>query len=252
MNLTGIVSVLSHVVQGTHESGHLSKMLLPGADRRLHSVYPKVFHASGMTPGVMAFIAALYWCVCSLNTKPTLFTLILVSSCCLAFIGRHAYNCRLHRLYFAGWRRTDSAHRAPFCSWQVCACSLGGSLTTIIAIGPAKLVFWFVTSLALSLPLVKYARDLTYNIQAEMRFVTFNEVNIKMTLAALPLLVPFFILLLLYSVRRRRYDYSFLWISAAVGMFIALGIQLPDFNQYKLYYLLAMLLAIAALFICRR
>ena len=250
VNLTGIVSVLSYVVQGTHESGGLDKMLLPGADRRLHSVYPKVFHASGMTPGVMAFTAALYCCVCTLKTKPKLFTLILVSSCGMASLG--AMPVIVVYIVFAllgGAALTALIAHLTANGRSMPAASEVAS--TIIAIGPAKLVFWFVTSLALSLPLVQYVRDLTYNFQAEMRFAPFNEVNIKMTLAALPLLLPFFILLLLYNVRRRRYDYYFLWISAAVGLIIALGIQLPDFNQYKLYYLLAMLMGFAALLVLR-
>ncbi len=248
VNLTGILSVMSHVVQGTHESGGLDKMLLAGADRRLHSVYPKVFHASGMTPGVMAFTAALYCSVCMLKAKPKMLILILVSSCGLASLG--AMPVIVVYIVFAllgGAALT--ALIAQFFAHGRFVLAATEVVSTIIAIGPAKLVCWFVTSLALSLPLVKYARELTYNYRAEMRFVPFNEINIKMTLAALPLLIPFFILLLLYNVRRRRYDYSCILISATVGLFIALGIQLPDFNQYKLYYLLAMLLAIAALFI---
>ncbi len=247
VNLTGILSVVHHVIQGTFGEGGLDKMLLPGADRRLHNVFAKTFHASGMTPGILAFIVALYCCVRALKQRTELYHLILLSGCgilalgampvivvflVLTMFGAVALTALLVRLTARRGAAPDAFHMR----------------SSLAALGNRRFIIWLLASLALALPLLQYAGDLSYSSQDMIGFLPFNETNVKMSLAAQAILLLLALPFLFLERRRKRSEHIFLLMSIAIGLFIALGLSLPDLNQYKVHFLLAMLVALAWLF----
>ena len=244
MNLTGILSVLSHILQGTHGDGGLDKMLLPGADRRLHSVFPKVFHASGMTPGILAFCASLFCCVRAIKRRSELYHFILLSCAGIVTLGAMPILVTIVVFGLLG-AAAVTALVVPVMSKRGTAPDVFHIKASLAALGAWRFTVWLLLSLALSLPLLKYAGDLSYNSQDVIVFSLFNDINIKMSLAALALLIPLLCTILLVVRRQQWYELTFLLISIVIGLFIALGLSLPDFNQYKFHYLLAMLLALA-------
>ena len=119
---------------------------------------------------------------------------------------------------------------------------------SLAALGNRRFIIWFLVSLALALPLLQYAGDLSYSSQDMIGFLPFNATNVKMSLAAQAPLLLLALPFLLVLRRRKRSEHIFLLMSIAIGLFIALGAVAPDFNQYKAHFLLAMLVALAWLF----
>ena len=87
VNATGPLSILSHILGGSFEAGDRYLFMLPGADRRLFGIFPKLYNASGMTPGVTAVTAVLYVCVRALRQELGMFSLVLLSACGIAALG---------------------------------------------------------------------------------------------------------------------------------------------------------------------
>ena len=80
VNMTGILSLLSHVANGSYVPDNLRLLLLDGAHKHLHSAMNKLANISSMDLGVSLFAAALYSCLRIVRGDIELRWLILISA----------------------------------------------------------------------------------------------------------------------------------------------------------------------------
>ena len=111
----------------------------------------------------------------------------------------------------------------------------------------SSLLAWFLLSLGLSIPMLGYVIEMMGGAEGGVALSLAAPVNIRMTIAAQGLLIPFALLQLRYAFKEPRRELVFLQISILFGLALVLCVELPDFNQYKLHYPLAILMAFSAL-----
>ena len=223
--------------------------LLEGADLRLHGVSTKVFNASSMALSIMAFCAVLYVCVKMLKGKIDLLTLILISACGIALLAIRA-DFALHLVALLGGLalavgvgligKASKAERIR-AFWHQASRE----------VSPVVWLLWLTVSLVLSLPLLKYNFDATAGLPG-FEFDLFNAANIRMIAAAILLLMPLFALQCVFALQKRDPAQCFIQIGFLILFLLTSSLLLPDINQYKGVYLLAILIAVSALFALQR
>ena len=255
VNVTGIITLSAHLADGNampdRWSLHAIRItLLEGADRRLHSVLIKVFNASSITPAITAFCAALYICVKILKGKVDLLALILVSACGIAVLAirvdliLHIVAALLGGLAVTGviglMGRANKAERMQAFWRQVSH-----------EVSPAAWLLWFAVSLVLSIPLLKYNLDISAGLPG-FEFDLFNAANIRMIAAAILLLMPLFVLQCVFAVQKRDRAQGFVQIGFLILFLLTSSLLFPNSEQYKGVYLLAIVIAVSALFALQR
>ena len=250
LNLSAILSALSAATSGPDLPFHRSYMLLEGADRRLHSTVYKLFNASGMTPGFAAFAAALYCSIRILRRNPQLSELILVSASIVVSLAVMPIIVPFFAVILASLASTALIY---------CRTDAGGAQrlyanarAVITDVGPSRLGAWLALSLALALPLLNYVIGISNSVEGEVTLFQQVQMNLRTTLAAHSILLPFVLIHLLYAWKRRRRECVFLAMTVLLGLVPALGIDMPDSNQYKFHYLLAVVSALSTLTVLRR
>ena len=244
-NLTCALTVLSHLAAGawTGFSNHF--MLLPGANRHLHSMLKQVLNFNSVALGMLLFSAALYAIVKMSRDKPDASTLILFSA---TGIGALAVR-EIAALYivcglFGGYMLMLSLEwlrsATPLLPHQWLWRELTRKCT------PGFLALWLAISLALSLPLVKYNLDITGSFDAGKPY-GLSLPNLQMIAAALLLFLPLFALNFRFVWRSRSRAQSTLQYACALATLLTFVLTLPDANQSKAVYFLGMLMALAAL-----
>ena len=254
VNITGILTLTAYLADGNAmpESGSsaaIRVLLLEGADRRLHNVLTKVFNASSMTLGIAAFSAVFYTCVKALKGKIDLLTLILVSACGIAILAMRA-DLALHIAALLGGLAVTGG---------ICLMGKANKVGRIRAfwhqasreISPAAWLLWLTVSLVLSLPLLKYNLDISAGLPG-LGLDLFNAANLRMIAAAILLLAPLFALQCVFAVQKRDAAQYFVQIGFLILVLLTSSLLLPDSNQYKGVYLLAILVAVSALFALQR
>ena len=251
INLTSVVSVLGHVLNGTYEPYAFNIMLLDGASKHLHSVLGKVLNFTSMTLGIMLFNVALYAGVklVKLEIKPA--TLVLLSACGIAALAvrdiavLHIVMALLGGItLMAGlnWlRRRDKAEQARM-FWR----GLTGRVP------PIMLLLWFAVSLALSLLLVKYNLDIINSFQFGRPFGFPNMANVGRIVTAVLLFLPLCVLQCVFVWQNRNRAELFILLGALISASLTSVLYLPDGNQYKGIYFLAPLMAISSLLALQR
>ena len=256
VNITGILTLTAYLADGnampnSGNPGDIRITLLEGADRRLHNVLTKVFNVSSMTMGITAFSAVLYVCVRMLKGKIDLLALILISACGIATLAMREIAALYIAVVLLGglavtaviyWMRRPSKGEQILIFWH--------DLKSRVS--PMILSLWFAGSLVLSIPLLKYNMDIYSNFQSPIRVEFFNAANIKMIGAAVLLLIPLFILQGVFVLQKRDRVQYFVQISFLIAVLLTLSLLFPDNNQYKGVYLLAILIAVSALFALQR
>ena len=245
INITSVVSVLGHALNGTYEPYAFHIMLFDGASSPLHSVLGKVMNFTSMTLGIMLFNAALYACIRLVKLDINLDALILLSAAGIAalavremtalhiaaaLLGSIALMAGLH-----GLRRRKAEPARIF--WR--------GLTDKVS--PTALLLWFAVSLALSLLLVKYNLDIAGSFQSGRPFGRPNAANISMIVAAVLLFIPLCLLQCLFVWRQRNCAAAFLVLGALISASLTSVMYLPDRNQDKGIYFLAILMALSSL-----
>ena len=247
VNATGILSLLSHMANGTYVPGDLRLLLLDGVHKHLHSALNKLTNISTMDLGIALFAAAFYSCLRILRGQIELRWLILVSACgilglaavqiatvyiAVTLLGGLSVWAALYLLRDTEKRATVRA----FCQ----------QLTGMI---PAPVILLYLAiSLVLSVPLLKYNYDISYNTRGHTRFELFNQDNLSMLFAAFALLLPLFALQCLFVIRKGDRTAGFIQICGVLGLLLGSGLTITIENQYKGFYFLAILLSISALF----
>ncbi len=246
VNTTGSFSVLSHALEGTYSPGSFSMSLMDGADRRLHSVFPKVYHASGMTPGVAAVAAVLYICVRTLRDRMEWSSLVLLSASGIAALGVMPALVPFIVLVLLG-----GFALASISIWLTSSGRFDAAVAffrqTGARLNPLALLIWLAVSLLLSIVLLQYVSDFTQHYQDDVSFRFLDPVNIKMTLAANILLFPLAGFHIALTWRKLTPIDAFLAFTNVLGLILVLSVSIPDQNQYKFNFLLAMTLALSNL-----
>ncbi|MYA92537.1 MAG: hypothetical protein F4Y30_03845 [Chloroflexi bacterium] len=81
VNLTGALTLIGALLEDGEIPSGVRSMLLPGADRRLHSVLTKVTEPSTSALGILCFITALHICLRFMQGKLDRLGLVLLSAC---------------------------------------------------------------------------------------------------------------------------------------------------------------------------
>ena len=254
VNITGILSLTAYLADGNAmpESGSFAALrvtLLEGADRRLHSVFIKVFNAGSMALGIAAFSAVFYTCVKILKGKIDLLALILVSACGIVMLAMRA-DLTLHIAALLGGlvltggiglmgRANKVGRMRAF--WHQASRE----------VSPAAWLLWLIISLALSIPLLKYILDISSGISG-LGFDFFNAANLRMIAAAVLPLAPLFALQCVFALQKRDPAQYFVQIGFLILVLLTSSLLLSGDNQYKGVYLLAMAAAVSALFALQR
>lgn len=103
VNLTGAFTLIGALLEdGTIPNG-VRSILLPGADRRLHSVLTKVTEPSSSALGILCFITALHFCLRFTRGKLDRLGLIMLSACvALSFAVRQSATLYIGLVLFGG------------------------------------------------------------------------------------------------------------------------------------------------------
>lgn len=251
LNATCPLSNLSHLLRGSFEWGNLRDTLMSGADRRLHSVFVKVFNASAMTLGMAAFTAALYVCLKMLRERVEILSLVLLSACGIAALGVMP----VVTLFVVCVLLAALALTAIF-AWRQSSGRMSTAVEfiwlTVKRLSPWTVMLWLALSLLLSLPLLRYFDQFTSNYQSGMSFVFLGPINLRMTFAASVLLLPLVGLQMASAFKRPERTSVYFALCSILGLLLVLSVMGPDRNQYKLHYLLCMIFALAALLLLKQ
>ena len=221
-------------------------MLLPGADRRLHSVMGKVMNFTSTSVGILCFIVAFYACVCFLLGKLDRLGLITLSGCIVVCVAV---------------RPTAALYIVVVLSGGMAVTGLLSSISirptetrplTLVqdAIGrfhPGFVILWLVASACLALPLLHYYAMFSASNQLGLSVSIFNDYNISIIAAAMLVVLPLFVLQTVFALRRRNLLEYFVQVSGMLGIVTTSVLELPDNGQYKTIYYLSILMAISAL-----
>ncbi len=246
LNATGPLSNLSHLLADSFEWGNLQDTLLSGADRRLHGIFVKVFHASAMTLGITAFTAALFVCVSILRERLEIMLLVMLSASGIAGLGvMPVATLFIVCVLLAGLALT------AILAWRSSSAHLATAVVyirlTVERLKPHAVSAWLVLSLLLSIPLLRYFDQFTGNFQSGMSFAFLEPTNLSMTFAASALLLPLVGMQIGFAFVNANRLRTYIASCSLLGLIVVLGVQGPDQNQYKLHYLLCMIFALAAL-----
>ncbi len=247
VNITGILSLFTHVIDGTYEPNNLRLLVLEGGHKHLHSALNKLSNVNSMDLGISLFAAALFCCIKIIKGQVELLFLVLISAG--GILGLAV--AQLATLYLAvsllagigvllSWNLLRDPQRIETIKdfWKRLSSQ----------IHPLVLMLYVGLSLALSIPLLKYNYDIAYNTRDHTGFGLLNETNMAMLWAAFALLLPLYVLQWFLVYRKGGQLTYFIQISGLLGLLLGSGLKITIDNQYKGFYFLAIVLCISALF----
>ena len=216
------------------------------ADHRLSSTMGKVMNFTSMTLALLAFAAALYVCVSAAQGRLRRLNLVLATACsCVGLAVQGLAAVYMGVALFGGLAL------AAALAWMMRPGRLtrlrSCAVSQLAELGPGYLLGWLALSLTLALPLLGYTLSLSSGSGLRLELILPDSPNVRMQTAALVLLLPFFPLHGVYALRCRRVDQIFITTSSALCFLLTAALWLPDENQYKGVYFLAMTMALAAL-----
>ncbi len=250
VNITSTISLASHILGGTYSPYAYDIMLLPGANPHLHSVLAKVMNFQSLTLGIMIFTAALYGCVKLVKQGGQLSALMLISASGIAAAAVR----EIAALYIVVMLLGGFAVLIAF-EW-LRASDRKNYLRMLLTeylrqIPPLNLLLWFALSVALSLPLLHYNLEIL-SVFSSGRPYGLSVPNVKMLIAALLLFIPFFVAQCYWAFQQRDRRQLYLQFCCLIGLLLTTLLTLPDANQYKGVYFLAILMALSSLSALRR
>ena len=247
VNIMGVAHGGPELLDEPFNLERLRMLLIEGADRRLHSVLPKYFGFGSTSIGFMLFAAALYACVKLIQNHFEFHYLYIISAAGIGtlavqqfaaiFIVGVLIGTAILILFFSLFINRDK-RSVDF-----------GKLISILKhpVNILSLLVWLGISLGLSVPLIQYNLDISYNYEIRTLLGLPNLDNLYMITGALYILLPFYILHLLYVAFVPRVEQVYIAIATTLAILLTLGLSFADANQYKGVYLLAILMAISTL-----
>ena len=251
MNLHGPINMMAIALESGEAPISLGSMVSDGGITRLHSTMGKVMNFTSMTLAILAFVAALYVCVCLAQGEVGRLQLILATAC--IWIGLAVQP--IGALYtvialFGGIALTACMHWLTKPHQLAKLRSFARHMATELGLG--YLLFWAAISVALSPPLLGYALGFSAGNALLLDFNLEQSPNLDMQFAAVMPLIPFCLLQFAFAIRSGKVDALFIPISSSLCLLLTTPLYLPDYNQYKGVYFLAMLLAIAFALVMRQ
>jgi len=248
VNITGILSLFAHLVNGAYEPDNLHLLVLAGGHKHLHSSLNKLANINSMDLGISLFVAVMFCCLKIVKGQIDLRSLVLISAC--GILGLAVAQLATFYIVVAllgglavltAWNLLRDSQRIETIKdfWH-------RRLTS--QIHPAAIVAYAGFSLALSIPLLKYNYDIAYNTRGHTGFELFNQSNMTMLWAAFALLLPLYLLQWHFVFRRGDQATYFFQISGLLGLLLGSGLTITIDNHYKGFYFLAIVLCISALF----
>lgn len=247
VNITGILSLFSHIVNGTYAPDNLRLLVLDGGHKHLHSSMNKLANINSMDLGISLFVAVLFCCVKILKGQVDLRSLVLISAC--GILGLAV--AQLATFYIVVALLGALAVLATWNLWrgdqriETVKDFWNRRLTS--QIHPLSILAHVGLSLALSIPLLKYNHDIAYNTRGHTGFELLNQSNMAMLWAAFALLLPLYVVQWFFVIRRGDQPAYFIQISGLLGLLLGSGLTITIDNQYKGFYFLAIVLCISAL-----
>lgn len=246
VNITGALTLLQTWLDGAYQSNSLRIMLLPGADRRLHTVMGKVMNFTSTAIGILCFIASLRICLRFLRGKLDRLDAVLLSACitlCLAVRQTAALSIGLALLgggaavgfgllFDKGARGIPPSQLVKETIWRL---------------HPRFVAIWLGTSAALTLPLLHYYAKFSETNGVGVSIQLFYPANISMLGAALLVFLPFLALRTLCALRDRSWLSLYLPFSAWLGLLLVAVLLLPNGDQHKAVYYVSILVTLSAL-----
>ncbi len=251
VNATGILSLLAHLANGTFEPDNLRLLVPDGGHKHLHSALNKLTNINAMDLGIAAFAASFYSFVKIVKSGIELRTLVLISACGIAGLAANqlatlyivvALLGSLFIMAVCHWLRSAKKRETVLVSWNRLKSE----------IPPHFIVLYFVISLVLAIPLLKYNYDIAYNTRGDFGFELLNQYNIAVLWAAFALLLPLFVLQWVYVLRRGNNVSYFIQLSGGLGLLLGSGLLITIDNQYKGSYFLSIVLAMSSLLALQR
>ena len=250
VNMTGIITLLVEIADGEDVLRTLRIMLLDGADGRLHSVFGKVMNIGSMPLAIMFFCTAFYSSVKIVKRRWSPFVLIVISASGIAGLAMQQVatlyivvallgGILITALFSLARAKSVSAH--VLLAWR--------ELT--YSVSPVILGLWLAGSLCLSLPLLVYIQNLSSVNNIGLSISLFNESNLSMLVAALVLVLPFFLFQAAFAWHNGGAVERYVSICGFLGLILTSILEFPDNNQYKGIFFVAILLATSALLILK-
>ena len=250
VNITGALSLGVGLLEGGVDHKSLRVMLLPGADRRLHSVMGKVMNFTSTGLGILCFIAALHVCLRLMRNKLERLDAVVFSACvalCLAarqtaalyIVVALAGGVGLSGAFLLFRRQTQTSPMSVL--W-----------TTIERLSPRFVALWLVASAGLTLPLLHYYAAFTATNGVGMGIRLVNRANIEMLLASLAVFLPLHALQWRYALRDRDWTPLALQTGGLLGLALTAILLLPNGDQHKAVYYVSILLALSGLLALKR
>ena len=256
LNLTGILSLIAHVIQAgdlpdMSKIAAMRVMLLDGADKRLFEAIDKMLDFNSMALGMVAFIAVFHACVKMLKDRLDLLSLVLISAGGLVAAAMQQVVVLYIVVAILGALLLTAAYYALQRNNSL------GAIRDIVreiigTVSPLSLSTWFGISVLLALPMLKYINDISYSSQQSIKFGISGHNNIGMIVAAFALLLPFFFIQWFCVLKRENVQELYIQFCATLALALTSVLALPDWNQYKGVYCLAIVIAFPALFVVRR
>ncbi len=251
VNLAGPLIVADQLLEAPDAYLEVRDMVQAGGFARLHSVLGKVMNFSSMPLAILSFAAALCVCIRAVQAGPERFGMALFVACVIVGLGAQPIVVMYILVSLIGGL-----------ALTVCAFWLGGvdrltgfrsSCRRVVAeIGGSYLLAWLALSTGFALPVAHFALASAAAGDIAMQFALGSAPdNVRMIFAALTLLLPLFLLQSAFLLRRPKRAEVFIQVSAALGLVLTAGLGLPDTNQYKGVFFVAMLFALSALFALR-
>ena len=247
VNMTGIISLITSVIDETFVLDDTSILLFDGASRYLHNSLTKIININTTNVGIAAFAAVFYICMRMLSGKIDLLSLVCISAwgiiglACLPITTMYIVVVLLGGFVATGCfillRQSEKVGYILAC-WLVLQRQISRRLILV----------WFFVSLILSLPLLKYISDAAYNLRDGFGFELLNPYNIGMINGALIFLLPLFLANFIVLKRRDDLLHLFVQLAGSIGLLLASSfVAHYDKIQHKGIYYLTILIAISAL-----
>ena len=251
VNITGVLTLLGTLLDGTYQSNSIRIMLLPGADRRLHSVMGKVMNFTSTAIGIMCFIASLHICLRFLRGKLDRLDTVVLSACVALCLAVRQTAVLYIVLVLLGGGATvglsllfdRSARGLP---------PLQLVKATIRRLHPRFVAIWLGSSAFLTLPLLHYYAKFSEANGVGFSIRLFDAANISMLGAALLAFLPLFTLQTPFALRDRSWINLFIPFSAWLGLLLTAVLLLPNGDQHKTVFYVSILVALSALLALQR
>lgn len=246
LNATGILSLLAHSSNSAYPAHDLRILLLEGAHKHLHSVMSKLANINSTDLGISLFAACLYSCLNILKGEIELRYLVLISACGTLGLAVSQFATVYIVVSLLGglaWWLTAYLLRAP--EKRRLLSAFWSHLTKKIS--AKSIVLFLVISLILSIPLLKYNYDMSYNTRHLGGFELFNQRNMGMLWGAFALLLPLYSLQWLFVLRSGDRAAWFVQVSIALGLLLGAGLTVTQATQHKGVYSLAIAMGISVL-----